>query len=180
MSSEKLTGNLLTPTRRGLLVGAATLSATAMLPQLALAEAPPTAQVNTTGLAVTDSEVTVGILHSVTARWQSARPDRWKPRSSRSSRSMRKAACSAARSNSSRKTAPATGRLSPRRRRSSWCRTNAPPSWVAGPRPRARRCCRCSSNTTACSTTRPSMKVSSSRRMSSTPGRKLPSKFLPD
>ena len=66
MSSGKRTGNLLTPTRRGLLAGAATLSATAMLPQLARAAVPPTAQVNTTGLAVTDTEVTVGILHSVT------------------------------------------------------------------------------------------------------------------
>jgi urea transport system substrate-binding protein len=66
MSSEKLTGNLLTPTRRDLLIGAATLSASSMLPPLAFADALPTAQVNTTGLAVTDSEVTVGILHSVT------------------------------------------------------------------------------------------------------------------
>ncbi len=66
MSSEKLTGNLLTPTRRGLMVGGAALSATSMLPSWARAAAPPTAQVNTTGLAVTDSEVTVGILHSIT------------------------------------------------------------------------------------------------------------------
>src|ERR1700735_4873970 len=66
MSSEAKTGNLLTPPRRGLLVGAAALSSSAMLPQLARAEAPATAAVNTTGLAVTDTEVTVGILHSVT------------------------------------------------------------------------------------------------------------------
>src|ERR1700684_3513961 len=66
MSSEKITGNLLKPTRRGLLVGAAALSSSAMLPQFARAEAPATAAVNTTGLAVTDTDVTVGILHSVT------------------------------------------------------------------------------------------------------------------
>jgi urea transport system substrate-binding protein len=66
MSSEKTTGNLLNPTRRGLLVGAAALSSAAMLPQLARAEVPPTSAVNTTGLAVTDTEVTVGILHSIT------------------------------------------------------------------------------------------------------------------
>ena len=66
MSSEKITGNLLTPTRRGLLMGAAALSASSMVPNLARADVPPTAQVNTTGLAVTDTEVTVGILHSVT------------------------------------------------------------------------------------------------------------------
>jgi urea transport system substrate-binding protein len=66
MSSEKVTGNPLTPTRRGLLMGAAALSASSMVPNLARADVPPTAQVNTTGLAVTDTEVTVGILHSVT------------------------------------------------------------------------------------------------------------------
>ncbi len=66
MSTEKPTGNLLVPTRRQLLAGAATLSATAMLPNLARADVPPTSAVNTTGLAVTDTEVTVGILHSVT------------------------------------------------------------------------------------------------------------------
>jgi urea transport system substrate-binding protein len=59
------TPNLLTPTRRELLTAAA-LSAAAMLPTQALAETFPTAKVNTTGLAVTDTEVTVGILHSVT------------------------------------------------------------------------------------------------------------------
>jgi urea transport system substrate-binding protein len=66
MSSEKRTGKILTPTRRELLVGAAALSASAALPRRASAADFPTAQVNTTGLAVTDTEVTVGILHSVT------------------------------------------------------------------------------------------------------------------
>ncbi|WP_221931069.1 urea ABC transporter substrate-binding protein [Telmatospirillum sp. J64-1] len=42
------------------------LSATALAPLDVLAANPPTAEVNTTGLAVTDTEVTVGILHSVT------------------------------------------------------------------------------------------------------------------
>jgi len=46
---------------RGLLFGAALLS-----PTLALAAGPPTAEVNTTGLAVTDTTVTVGQLHSAT------------------------------------------------------------------------------------------------------------------
>jgi hypothetical protein len=41
MSSEKTTGNLLTPTRRGLLMGAAAISASSMLPQFARAEVPP-------------------------------------------------------------------------------------------------------------------------------------------
>src|SRR3954452_18708279 len=54
------------PSRRELLVGAAALSATAMVAPAALAQQFPTAKVNTTGLAVTDTEVTVGILHSVT------------------------------------------------------------------------------------------------------------------
>jgi urea transport system substrate-binding protein len=66
MSTDKPTGHLLVPTRRQLLAGAATLSATAMLPNLARADVPATSAVNTTGLAVTDTEVTVGILHSIT------------------------------------------------------------------------------------------------------------------
>ncbi|KMO36554.1 ABC transporter substrate-binding protein [Methylobacterium tarhaniae] len=52
--------------RRRLLMGLAAVPAASLLPRLALAAAPPTAAINTTGLAVTDTEVTVGILHSVT------------------------------------------------------------------------------------------------------------------
>ena len=66
MSSDKSRFDFFNPSRRELLTGAAALSATAMLPPSALAQQFPTAAVNTTGLAVTDTEVTVGILHSVT------------------------------------------------------------------------------------------------------------------
>lgn len=52
-------------TRRKLLMGAAALPFAGLMPKAAFA-APATAAVNTTGLAVTDTEVTVGILHSVT------------------------------------------------------------------------------------------------------------------
>ncbi|WP_425342162.1 urea ABC transporter substrate-binding protein [Jiella mangrovi] len=38
----------------------------AVLPRVGLAQTPPTSEVNTTGLAVTDDTVTVGILHSIT------------------------------------------------------------------------------------------------------------------
>ena len=41
-------------------------AALCVLPLLGMAETPPTADVNTTGLAVTDDTVTVGILHSTT------------------------------------------------------------------------------------------------------------------
>uniref|UniRef100_UPI0018E07948 urea ABC transporter substrate-binding protein n=1 Tax=Marinimicrobium alkaliphilum TaxID=2202654 RepID=UPI0018E07948 len=54
-------------TRRGLMAGSiAAFAATLMLSVPSWAEKPPTAEVNTTGLAVTDDTVTVGILHSVT------------------------------------------------------------------------------------------------------------------
>jgi urea transport system substrate-binding protein len=59
-------GDLESPFRRKLLLGTAALSATALLPRHVLAQQFPTAKVNTTGLAVTDTDVTVGILHSVT------------------------------------------------------------------------------------------------------------------
>src|SRR6266481_5574400 len=66
MSSRQRISHLATPSRRDVLVGTAALSAAAMLAPTALAQQFPTAKVNTTGLAVTDTEVTVGILHSVT------------------------------------------------------------------------------------------------------------------
>src|SRR6201994_4136986 len=66
MSSGLRISHLATPNRRELLLGAAALSASAMLAPTALAQQFPTAAVNTTGLAVTDTDVTVGILHSVT------------------------------------------------------------------------------------------------------------------
>ena len=65
MSDEQKTG-LHSPLRRKLLMGMAALPAMSMLPRTSFAQAPATAAVNTTGLAVTDTEVTVGILHSVT------------------------------------------------------------------------------------------------------------------
>jgi urea transport system substrate-binding protein len=52
--------------RRRVLQGMAALPAAAMLPHPSYAAGPPTSAVNTTGLAVTDDSVTVGILHSVT------------------------------------------------------------------------------------------------------------------
>ncbi len=54
------------PLRRTLLKGMAAVPAAAMLPRMARAEGPATSAVDTTGLAVTDDTVTVGILHSVT------------------------------------------------------------------------------------------------------------------
>ncbi len=52
--------------RRKLLMGMAAIPAIALMPKFALGAGPATAEVNTTGLAVTDDEVTVGILHSIT------------------------------------------------------------------------------------------------------------------
>ncbi|MFB6459012.1 urea ABC transporter substrate-binding protein [Bradyrhizobium tunisiense] len=65
MSDEENKG-LLSPLRRKLLMGMAAVPAITMLPRGSFAQAPATSAVNTTGLAVTDTEVTVGILHSAT------------------------------------------------------------------------------------------------------------------
>lgn len=54
------------PFRRRLLQGMAALPAAVLLPNLAHAAGPATSAVDTTGLAVTDDTVTVGILHSST------------------------------------------------------------------------------------------------------------------
>src|SRR5919197_2377373 len=66
MSSGQRISHRATLNRREVLAGAAALAAGAMVAPAALAQQFPTAKVNTTGLAVTDTEVTVGILHSVT------------------------------------------------------------------------------------------------------------------
>ena len=52
--------------RRNLLLGMAAMPAAALLPRVAMAAGPATATVNTSGLAITDDSVTVGILHSIT------------------------------------------------------------------------------------------------------------------
>jgi len=65
MSDEPNKG-LQSPLRRKLLMGAAALPFISMLPRPSFGAGPATATVNTTGLAVTDTEVTVGILHSAT------------------------------------------------------------------------------------------------------------------
>src|SRR4029078_12328307 len=65
MSDEPNKG-LQSPLRRKLLLGAAALPLISMLPRPSFGAGPATAAVNTPGLAVTDTEVTVGILHSAT------------------------------------------------------------------------------------------------------------------
>src|SRR6478609_2979661 len=65
MSDEPNKG-LQSPLRRKLLMGAAALPLISMLPRPSFGAGPATATVNATGLAVTDTEVTVGILHSAT------------------------------------------------------------------------------------------------------------------
>jgi len=57
---------LLSPARRRMALAMASLPLAAGLPALGRAAAPATAEVNTTGLAVTDTEVIVGQLHSAT------------------------------------------------------------------------------------------------------------------
>ncbi len=52
--------------RRNMMMGTAALSAALFMPKALRAQDFPTAEVNTTGLAVTDDTVTIGILHSVT------------------------------------------------------------------------------------------------------------------
>ncbi len=65
--NNEASGGLESPFRRKLLMGMAALPALSLLPTpLIRRRAPRPRSVNTTGLAVTDTEVTVGILHSVT------------------------------------------------------------------------------------------------------------------
>jgi urea transport system substrate-binding protein len=66
MSANDERSQLPSALRRRLLLGMAALPAAALLPGPVFADTPPTSAVNTTGLAVTDDAVTIGILHSVT------------------------------------------------------------------------------------------------------------------
>jgi urea transport system substrate-binding protein len=52
--------------RRKVLMGGLALASTIAMPSMSFAQVPATAKVNTTNLAVTDTEVTVGQLHSAT------------------------------------------------------------------------------------------------------------------
>jgi urea transport system substrate-binding protein len=66
MTSRDHRTHLHSATRRKLLIGMAALPTAALLSRGVRAAGPATSAVNTTGLAVTDDTVTVGILHSVT------------------------------------------------------------------------------------------------------------------
>jgi len=65
-ADEKPAIGLHSLSRRKVLLGSAAFSAAALFAPKTFAAPPPTSQVNTTGLAVTDTDVTVGILHSIT------------------------------------------------------------------------------------------------------------------
>lgn len=64
-TSDKVTGSC-GVTRRAVLAGGAALTASLFVPKGLRAQDFPTSTVNTTGLAVTDDKVTIGILHSIT------------------------------------------------------------------------------------------------------------------
>ena len=66
MSTDPTNTNRPDMLRRKLLMGMAAAPFIGLASRSAFAQAPATAAINTTGLAVTDTEVTVGILHSVT------------------------------------------------------------------------------------------------------------------
>ena len=62
-TSKRKSGDL---NRRAVLAGGTALTASLFLPKSVKAQDYPTAEINTTGLAVTDDAVTIGILHSIT------------------------------------------------------------------------------------------------------------------
>ena len=146
---------------------------------VARADRPATSAVNTTGLAVTDDTVTVGILHSVTGTMAISETG-----------SVEAEKLAISQINDARRRARPQDQVRPggRRQRLADLRrkgqeaagraTIARRCSAAGPRRRARPCCRYSSNITACSTTRPSTKAWSSRRTSSTPGQEATQQII--
>ncbi|MEO0503624.1 MAG: transporter substrate-binding protein, partial [Pseudomonadota bacterium] len=66
MTDRKPPKSMAMPNRRAVLAGGTALTASLFLPKNLQAQDFATADINTTGLAVTDDTVTIGILHSVT------------------------------------------------------------------------------------------------------------------
>ncbi|MEM1075417.1 MAG: urea ABC transporter substrate-binding protein [Pseudomonadota bacterium] len=66
MSDKKIPAKMAGTSRRTFLAGTAAMTASLFVPKNLRASDFPTAEINTTGLAVTDDTVTIGILHSVT------------------------------------------------------------------------------------------------------------------
>ncbi|MFO7758891.1 MAG: urea ABC transporter substrate-binding protein [Roseovarius sp.] len=66
MSDETSRGKSGEMNRRAVLAGGTALTASLFLPKSVNAQDYPTAEINATGLAVTDDAVTIGILHSIT------------------------------------------------------------------------------------------------------------------
>ena len=66
MSDKKIPAKYAGPSRRAFMAGTAAMTASLFAPKYLSAADFPTSAVNTTGLAVTDDTVTIGILHSVT------------------------------------------------------------------------------------------------------------------
>jgi urea transport system substrate-binding protein len=66
MSDKPSSKDPMAVSRRAMMAGSAAFGASLFAPSGLRAQAYPTAEVNTTGLAVTDDNVTVGILHSIT------------------------------------------------------------------------------------------------------------------
>lgn len=66
MTDHKTPKPMSGPSRRAFMAGTAAMTASLFTPKGLLAQSYPTAEVNMTGLAVTDDTVTIGILHSVT------------------------------------------------------------------------------------------------------------------
>ena len=66
MSDKSSSTDQMAVSRRAMMVGTAAFGAALFAPSGLLAQDYPTAEVNTTGLAVTDDTVTIGILHSIT------------------------------------------------------------------------------------------------------------------
>ena len=66
MLGEQNNSDLPSALRRKVLLGMASLPVLGLSSRFAFGAGPATAAVNTTGLAVTDTDVTVGILHSIT------------------------------------------------------------------------------------------------------------------
>lgn len=117
--------------------------------------APATSVVNTTGLAVTDNSVKVGILHSSTGTMAISETGSIQAEKLAIEQINAAGGYWGEKLNMYRKTGPATGRPLQKKRVSYWSVIRSPLSSAAGLRLPAKPCCRYLSNITACSITQP-------------------------
>lgn len=149
-------------TRRHMLAGMASIPALAMMGGALKASDYPTAAVNTSGLAVTDDTVTVGILHSITGTMAISETGSVQAEKLAIEQINASGGVLGRQIEYIQEDGGSDWPTLLKKPKSFWCRTKLHRLWVVGHQHLVKRCCRCSNSTMVCFITRRSMKAWSS------------------